>query len=183
VDNRPAIARFWSRHFLGCELVAGLLLAAGAGAIVELTSLGDQLRPRLHGNRAQIYSVAVGAFVSAFGFLLAVATLVANYLTQPKFERLRRMAVYPQLWRTYWSSFLWFGVGTVASVVALVWDRDGEQASPAAMLAVLAATLVAAFRAARCVWILANIVRVAVPPIPTPSAPARVPDGETAAAP
>lgn len=174
MDSRPRYVRFWSRHFLGCELAAALVLAAGIVLLAENAQWGDHLRQRLHGNRSQIYSVAVGAFVSAFGFLMAVATLVANYLTQPKFERLRRMAVYPMLWRTYWSTFLWFGIGTGVSAVALVWDRDGDLASPTAMYIVTAATLVSAVRAARCVWILKNIVRNAVPPLVTPSTTDRV---------
>lgn len=160
---------WWGRHFLVAEWLLFTLVTASLIWLCE-SIWADMLAERLKGNRGQVYSALAGVFVSLLGLILAVATLVATHLSTnlPKLRQLRKYDCYEQLWEIFWSAFTWLGLGSIASLAAMLLDRD-ESTVRLLFYLVLWSFFGSVARVWRCVWVVKHIIRSAVPALPKDS--------------
>jgi hypothetical protein len=149
--------RFWSRHFLWCELVAVGIVTA-AFVVWSLRYGGEQhVLQFMEDRRGAIYGVLAGIFGSLLGFAIAAEAIVLSLSGSDKLSIVRNSKHYPTLWRVFRWTIRTLAVATVAAVLALVLDRD--KAPWMLWLYVCAGfALLAAAQLARTIWVLEQVV-------------------------
>lgn len=157
------LRRFWSRHFLLLEWASSVIISLSAIVWMErfggLTIVNDLL----DGSRAAIYGALATIFGSLLGFIITAVSIALGFSTSDRLAIVRDSKYYLQLWGVFISATRCLALATVASVVALVGDRDS---APIRWLtySVLILSVLAVTRIARCIWVLENIVRIVVTP-------------------
>jgi hypothetical protein len=152
---RVWIGRHWSR----VELAAALLATVATFLVFGDGSQGSQLGDLIQGNRAVLYGTVAALAGSLLGFVLAAGAIIAPMLESPRMKRVRESNQYPGMWTMFLSATRGLGLLTVASVGALVFDRD---AAPLGVLTylVLFLAVLSALQVGTCVWILENVIKV-----------------------
>jgi len=150
---------WWRRHFLWAELCLALIVTLAfflwcdhfGGWIPVIDVLKD--------NRSAIYQTATSIFGSLLGFVIAALSLLISLSGSPSLKLVQESSHYPTLWKTFATANRALSLATVASFLALIFDRDS---SPSRLIffAVFYSAMLAALRMARCVWILEQVVRV-----------------------
>lgn len=137
--------------------VAALAIGLCFSCWVPDASVNDALAD----NRPAIYSTLASVFGALLGFMISAVSILLTITTIPLLQGLHRSAHYKDLWRAYHHGILALALGTVVSVVALIWDKD---ASPRWFLvdACALASALACARVARCVYLLSRVVDVVV---------------------
>jgi hypothetical protein len=152
---------WWKRHFLGAEGLLAIILTAVFVVWLEGFHGYRAVNIVLADRRGLLYSTLAMIDATLLGFVLATTAIVLGFAETPRFELLRNSKQYPTLWKIFTASLRVLGLGTVAALTALLVDRDPLSANNnIAMTAVFATSLLAAFRTARAVWALQNIVRI-----------------------
>lgn len=155
--------RWWKRHFIGAEFVLALSLAGAFAVWAERTHRAPELFQLLEGNRGALYGTLASVSGALLGFVITALSIVLSFSSDGRLALLRNSPHYGTLWRTFTAATWALATSTVVALAALVFDRDK---SPSYWLtyAVLAGALLAAFRMARCVWILEKVVWVVADP-------------------
>jgi uncharacterized membrane protein len=155
--TRRGPLQFWRVHFLGVELVAGLLVG---GATVALAEWGETnfLCGALTDNRAPVYGAIATIAGSLLGFVITSVSILLGYVNT-HLGPLRNTAHYPTLWNTYKSGIKMLALTTLMAIVALIWDRD-KSPQRFVMYGVLVASILSLLRLVRCIWILEQVIAV-----------------------
>lgn len=162
IDRRKTLSRrmlnYWAAHFLRCEALVALL---GLGSFV----IWDQCRGKpvvdclLYANRAPVYGALATIFGSLLGFTITAVSILVSFAPTASFDALSKSKHYPTLWATYKSGIRALALATMATIVALVLDRDAHPIR-LALYAVIGTLLFAFVRLARCVWILEQVINL-----------------------
>ncbi len=164
---------YWRRHFLGVEaalavtpaltLLVWFVLGEGRGCV-------DGLMSEV---RADIYRTTATISGTLLGFLIAVASLVLNFVSTERLTLLRTSEHYPAMWETFFQTTRVLGALTVTALVCLVFDKDGASLPWLVVPFVLFVSL-SLVRLIRVIWILERIIGIVSRPSPaTPLESAR----------
>lgn len=117
----------------------------------------------LQGNRGAIYGALASIFGSLLGFIIAAVSIALGFSASDKLTIVRESKFYLQLWGVFLSATRCLAMVTVASLVALIGDRD---TAPIRWLtyAVWVLTVLSVARISRCIWVLENIVKIVTKP-------------------
>lgn len=148
----------WRKNFLFWEGTSALVLSIGfiwwahgcGRAFVE--SL-------LTGNRGAVYGALATIFGSLLGFTITAVSILVSFAPTDAFHLLSKSAHYPTLWKTYKAGIRCLAASTVATIVALVIDRDTHPVRLAQYAVVVSLTF-ALVRLARCLWILEKVIDI-----------------------
>lgn len=150
---------WWQRRFLLYEGV--FVVGLGAVSVVYGYRYGGNhvIECLLGDSRETLYSVLAPIFASLFGFVIAATSIILGLSGNARLAVVRESDSYRDLWRTLFSAIRWLGVGTIATLVALVLDRSDE---PTFWIAhtVLILTGMVVVRLWRCVWILQKTINL-----------------------
>ena len=151
-------------HFLWAELALAILITTAVVVWVEWLGGKSLVDATLKDNRAAVYGTLATIFGSLLGFVITAASIVLGFSASEHLAIVRESKHYPTLWRVFAASIRALALATIATLAALIIDRDTATSHPA-MYIVLFASILAIFRLARCVWILENVTMlVARPP-------------------
>ena len=159
---------YWRRHFLGVEAA---LAVAPALTLLAWFVLGDG-RECVDGlmseARADIYRTTATISGTLLGFLIAVTSLVLNFVSTARLALLRTSEHYPAMWETFFQTTRVLGALTVTALVCLVFDKDGASLPWLVVPFVLFLSLSLA-RLLRVIWILERIIGIVSRPSPSSS--------------
>lgn len=139
-----------------------VLILAGAGW--WLLQLGDNAKAVdtfLKGRRSSVYGAVISVHAGLLGFVLATTTIVLGYAQSERFEMLRQSAHHRSLYRAFTTSIGAFAVATVATLVALLVDRD-DATNRLALTLAAAASLIAIVRLGRTLHVLRLVIDVVI---------------------
>jgi hypothetical protein len=153
----------WGQHFLLLELIVSVF--AGALFVWWFIRHGGQdlVDSTLDGNRAAVYGALAGIFGSLLGFVITAASIVLGLSGSERLAIIRESDHYETLWKVFMSATRALAIATVASLTALVIDRDKRPCRVVLFVEVLFVIL-AVFRLARCVWALENVINLVAKP-------------------
>jgi hypothetical protein len=159
VDKTLKMANAWRRHFLQFELA--VVACCTALLTMWTVTYGGQgaMRELMDGRRATIYGTIAGIEASLLGFTIATAAIVLGFTQNQRFELLRRSRHYSTLWNTFTSGIRALACAALATLVALVVDRERHPSTPA-MLVCIGFLLLSAVRVARIIWVLERIISI-----------------------
>jgi hypothetical protein len=156
--------KWWKKHFLRVEFLIGVL-ASAAFAVWTYKGGKDVLLQLEHSNRGAIYSALASLFGSLLGFAITAMSIVMGFISSDRLTIIRRSAHYKDLWAVFTSAIRFLGVTTIASLVGLIFDREGVQ-RPYLFVICISLSFLCALRVARCLWVLERIVSVLTMPSP-----------------
>jgi hypothetical protein len=144
-------------HELDLVLAVIAILMLGFGFLGWAFSLGQALPAEV---RREIHGTCVALFGALLGFAITGQAMMLT-LTQdhPRLARLRQSTQYPVLWQIFTQAIVGLAVATLASFLALVFDRQEFEASWLLVPAV-GAGLFALLRLARLIWALSAVVQI-----------------------
>lgn len=158
---------WWRRHFLGAELALAVAVTAAAGLYLRLTGRGGAIDSVLFENRAATYGAIASVFGSLLGFVIATFAIVLGYSQHERLQAVRDSRHYQTLWRVFSHAVWALGLGTIAPIAALLFDRDARPLHWLGLL-VFGAALLGLLRLVRCVWVLEHIVKIVTAPAASP---------------
>jgi hypothetical protein len=123
----------------------------------EFLGGAGELDKILTGNRAPVYGALSSIFGSLLGFVITSMSIALALAGNDRLAPIRQSRHYPTLWKVFTASIKAFALATVASLLALVLDRDCIQRPLLLYFCVGAATL-ACFRLWNCVMVLEHLV-------------------------
>ncbi len=152
------IIKFAAKHFMASQTITSLLFF-----IILYFSSTTSLYETLKGNRAAIYGAFAAIFGSLLGFVLTSMSVILTTLDQPRMRAFRNTSHYHTLWKVFTATIQALAVACLASLLALIFDRD---TSPNHFLLCLSAST--AFLACLFLW---NCVRLLEAVVMTPMNP------------
>ena len=158
---RTTMPDFWERRFLRFELVACAVFAGGFVAWAERFGGLPMVATLLEGNRGAVYGTLASILGALLGFAITTVSIVIAFSTERSLMRLRASNQYSTLWNVLTSTIRWLGFATVASLFALILDRD-RAPEPGALYLCVFAVAVAVARLARTAWVLENVIRIVI---------------------
>jgi hypothetical protein len=160
---KPNVAGWWERRFLRNEALLALVFSGAAIVWMERFGGVSAANSFLQGNRGAIYGALASIFGSLLGFIITAVSIALGFSSSERLTIVRESQHYQQLWGVFMSATRWLAIATIASIVALIADRD---AAPIRVLtyAVWFFALMSTVRIARCIWVLQNIVRIVTRP-------------------
>jgi len=162
-DSDLTVSAIYKRHFLQLEKILGLLLCAAFVIWSEKFGGLPKIDDLLKDNRAAIYTALSAVFGALLGFVITSVSILLPACQMPALDMVVKSRHYDQLWETYTSAMWWTALATVSSLGALLIDKDSSGICAHRLVyLVFASTLLSTFRLSRCIWILEQVVRVAV---------------------
>jgi hypothetical protein len=155
---------YYQRHFLGAELVVCIILTGVLVAWIEVGHGRHVVDAWLDADRGAFYGAVAAVDGALLGFVIATATIVLGFAPTDRFEVLRGSVHYKTLWRVFTSTIRALGLATLATLAALLVDRDSAHNAPA-MIVFAGFQLLAIVRVARAVWVLENVIHVVTTPV------------------
>jgi len=156
------VRAYWRKHFLGCELVATVVVTGLFVLWAERYAGRAELQGLLDNRRATVYGAFAAIAGSLLGFVIATISIVLGMFSWGRrFDRLKASAAYGTLWAVFTSSIKAMGFATLALLAALLFDCD---TAPKWWLFYIAtgSVLLALVRLWRCVWVLENVIKIVV---------------------
>ena len=159
---RAIFPRWWRANFLSVEFVVAVLVTVLAAWWLSVWDKNGFLDKELLGVRSSFYAVLATIWGALLGFVIATVTIVLGFSENPRMEIVRSSQHYDDLWKTFMSAMRVLGFATAACVAGLIADKDAPAGEPKHVVFYVAffATILAALRLARCMWILHNVVRI-----------------------
>lgn len=156
-----ALRRHYEANFLAYELVASALVAGIGVLIIEFIWSRDDLLDVLNGSRQALY-VAVASIAGALlGFTVTTVSIILVFAESPRLHLVRESRHYETVFSVFFSAIKYLALATAWALVALLWDRETSPKVGVSYFA-LWTVVIAAFRLYRCVWVLENVIRLAV---------------------
>ena len=160
------ITRRYQRHFLRIEGILAVLLPIALSVWGEYFDGARVIEPVMLAQRGSLYPALAQIFASLLGFVITAQAIILGFTSSPRMRVLRSSDKYPEIWKVFGQGTLALGMATIVALAAIVVDQGQSLNRPVFYLGVMA-TLFAALRLARCVWVLQNIVAiVAGSPVP-----------------
>ncbi len=166
-----AVGSRWEKHFIGAELILGIVLAVALAIWSEQCGGKGGVSQVLWKARPTLYPAFVSLFGSLFGFVITAMSIIVTWVGRKEFDDLRARPGYRQLWPAFSSAILWLALASIASLVAMCLDKekDGENGQdlqqPWVWYPLFGVVLIACFRLARCVWALNALIHLIAPAI------------------
>jgi hypothetical protein len=150
----------WRRHFTRLEF--WLALAVSAGLVSVDRFVGDHpISGLLDDNRGSVYAVMVTLWGALLGFAITAVSIVFAFLGEARLKLIRESGHYADLWAIFVRGVRALAFATVAALAALLFDRDRPHDSAVVMFYILVfASLLAALRVWRIVWVLEKLVGI-----------------------
>jgi hypothetical protein len=142
---------------MGAEFTVALAGAAAVAAWSEYGGGAAVIDGILRGNRGALYGTLASIFGSLLGFAITAASIVLGFSSSPRLRLIRDSAHYPTLWKVFSGTIKVLGIGTIASLVGLILDRDSAPVVWVTYLVVFVFLLVC-LRIARTIWVLEKII-------------------------
>jgi len=162
---RRVLPGWWGAHYLFAELVAAVLATVGVAVWAQGFHGTATVDTLLAGTRAALYGVLATVWGALLGFIIATVTIVLGFLQTPRFKLVRESEHYGDLWKTFHSAIRVLAFATAAAIAALIADKDTPgNPNRIAFYICMFASLLAALRLARCIWILQRVVTLATGP-------------------
>lgn len=139
------------------------LLAVGLGLIAGLAlSLLDRHAPTvvdvmLRGERAALYGTLASVFAALLGFCITALSIFSGSVTNPRLKLANAIGYASQVRRLLVLAIATSGLGALAAIVALLFDRDVTPNIGLSCL-VLGLGVSTAAGTAACVWALNHVV-------------------------
>jgi hypothetical protein len=153
------VGDYWSKHFLGCELVLAGIVTVGFSIWIEAGGGLDSVDQVLLNDRAVIYGTIASIDGALLGFVIATVAIILSFAQGDRFEILRQSSPYETLWRTLRSTIRALALASLAALVALLVDRDASPNS-AAMTVCFGLSVLTLLRLGRTIWILERVIAV-----------------------
>lgn len=154
------IAEKWNKNFIRNELCVALLL--GVLFYVWYGHCNPPLLMNLlKDNRPAIYGTLATIFATLLGFSITAISIVLSFMSDEKFEIIRRSSHYSDLWKVFTSSIRAFSSATIISMLALVIDKNDSPFPPIFFITVFAIIL-SCFRVFRVIWVIEKIVYIEI---------------------
>jgi hypothetical protein len=151
-------SRSWSANFLQYELGMGFVVSASVVAWSEWLDGRGDVDHFVAVHSSLLYTVAAPIDAAMLGFILAAAAIIVTATPAGQMTRLRGSAHYSDLWACFRSAMRFLGTGTVVTLVGLAITE--ETVARLLFFAVMALSVMAALRVARCVWALNWIIHI-----------------------
>lgn len=142
--------------------------AVGAGAGLAVYLLEDryatkQVASFLMERRQDLYAALLGVHITMLGFVLATLTIILGYAQSPRFRVLRDSPWYGALFKVFTIALRLFALAFVATLAALLFDRDE---APVAVLTALttASTVAALASVVHLLAVLEQVIRIVTAP-------------------
>lgn len=153
------VREFWRKHFLGAELVLGVVATLVFVVWAECFGGKVGLATLLDGRRSTVYGAFAAIAGSLLGFVIATISIVLGLSSSPRLKRVRDSQHYGTLWIVFSTSIKWMGLATLALLAALLFDQ--EKAPQWRLLyAAASSVLLALLRLWRCIWVLEQVIKV-----------------------
>lgn len=150
---------FWRKHFLGAELVVGVVATVVFIVWAERFGGVADLQVLLDSRRSVVYGAFAAIAGSLLGFVIATISIVLGLSSSPRLKRVRDSQHYGMLWVVFTTSIKWMGLATLALLAGLLFDR--EQAPKWWLFyASTGSVLLALLRLWRCIWVLEQVIKV-----------------------
>ena len=159
---------YWRRRFLGVEAAIAVAPALALLAWFVLGEGRECVDGLMSDVRADVYRTTATISGTLLGFLIAVASLVLNFVSADRLALLRTSERYPAMWETFFQTTRVLGALTVTALVCLVFDKDGASLPWLVVPFVLFLSLSLA-RLLRVIWILERIIGIVSRPSPASS--------------
>jgi hypothetical protein len=157
------LPKWWKTNFLHVEFGIGLFLGAVFVVWFEKLNGAHLVDETLQGNRSAVYGALASIFGALLGFAITAVSVVLGFSSTERLSVIRESQHYSTLWKVFTAAIRTLGLATVATLVALVLDRDASPMRIVLHLSVFASIL-AIFRLARCVWVLENVIALVSAP-------------------
>jgi hypothetical protein len=154
---------WWERRFLPLELLTAALLTAGFIIWYYRTGGALQIEEVLNSNRSEVYGSLAGVFGALLGFVITAVSIVLGYAENDRLKIVRNSPYYGTLWEVFKSTMKWLAAATIVALLGLIFDRDNSPV-PALLFLTVLASLIAALRVSRSIWVLENIIRIVTKP-------------------
>jgi uncharacterized membrane protein len=156
----PALPSAWRKRFLLAELLLAAALTAGFVLWGETSAGSRRIGLALAGDRASFYGVLATVWGALLGFIITTVSIVLAFSQSESLPVVRESRHYPDLWKTFMAAIRALAISTLASLVALLVDKDAPAGHPDrfAFYAVVATSVLAVLRLLRSVWILEKVV-------------------------
>lgn len=151
------LPKWWRKHFLKVELALAIIFGSIFYAWAEIWGGGAILVETLKGNRGAVYGALASIFGSLLGFAITAVSIVLGFSTTSRLTVVRESEHYPTMWKVFTTTIRTLGFATVVALFGLILDRDNHPIDAMLYLTVFASVL-AALRLARCVWVLENVI-------------------------
>lgn len=138
----------------------GPAILAGLGLFVWIVRAdgGIYLDRLLEGNRAAVYSAVTSVSGALLGFSITTISIVLSVAGNERMRLISHQPAYKRLWHVFEASIWALGLSTLASLAALVFDRD-KTPHHWMLIAASAAGLFALISVGQCVWALQRVIR------------------------
>ena len=151
------LPKWWRTNFLHVELGLALLCSVTFVAWAQLCGGGIIVEETLKANRGAVYGALASIFGSLLGFAITAVSIVLGFSTTERLAVVRESKHYPTLWKVFTATIRTLGLATVVALSGLILDRDSSPMKWVLYFTVFASIL-AALRLARCVWVLENVI-------------------------
>lgn len=151
-----SILTFYEKHFGIGDLVVAVVASSLAIWAVEAVIDDGAIAAAVAEMRAPFYRSLASINGSLLGFTLTGLSVCLAFGQLPFTRDLRKSGKLRELFTVFLRAMRWLAVGTVASLVAMVLDRD---AAPMIWItySILVIEVVVAVRFARCAWVLHHL--------------------------
>jgi len=151
---------FWRRHFLRAEF--GLALAIAVGVVVWSEKFGgtDALLALMKDNRSAVYTTLTTSLAALLGFVITATSIAVVFSDDPRLNVVKDAGQYGTFTAVFVTGMRDLGIASVGGFLALLLDRDRDPRLWVFYVVVFASIL-GAFRVARCIWVLDYVLRLA----------------------
>ena len=154
------VSRWWSRHFLGAEFTVAIAIAVTVALLAWLPQTSSAFEAQIDGNRTDIYRTTAAIAGTLLGFSMTISTLVLGHWDSPRLRLLRQNQQRShELWTTIRQATWFLAFLAVASMAAMIFDKDGAPCKAAMVPFLLMLSLTTA-RLGRSIWIIQEISRI-----------------------
>jgi hypothetical protein len=153
------LPQWWRKYFLCVEWLIAVMLTI-IFVVWYIWFEGEAaLSCFLNGNRPSIYGTAASIFGSLLGFAITATSIVLGFSTSDRLKVIRDSKQYSTLWKVFNSTIRALGIATIASFLALIFDRD-QSPMPIFLYAVFFGATFSFFRLLRAIWVLENVIEL-----------------------
>lgn len=164
IINLRTLSNHYEKRFLSYDLLLTIIVNVGltvAGywwdKYIIARTISD-LRVAIYSTIAATSGALLGFAVAGLSILLGIAMGSSDY---PALRLLRQSKHYKYVYGTFLSTSKYLGFLTLASIVALILDRDSRPLWWMPCLIIWSGSI-CVLRLARCIWVLRNIVDLVI---------------------
>lgn len=148
---------------MGAEFALSFFITICFVAWAEKYGGSAVLNDLLQKNRGALYGTFASIFGSLLGFAITTVSIALGFSQSEQLRVVRESKHYPTLWKVFLSAIKVLGAATIASLIALLVDRDNTPNSPILYICFFL-LLLSVFRIVRSIWVLEQIIVLVTAP-------------------